>query len=58
VIDLKTGSLVHMLRIDGVIRELYDVAVVPGAFRPTAIGFLSDQIRRTISLPPSDSWPF
>ncbi|MGE4219551.1 MAG: TIGR03032 family protein [Alphaproteobacteria bacterium] len=58
VIDLKTGSLVHMLRIDGVIRELYDVAVVPGAFRPTAIGFLSDQIRRVISLPPSDGWPF
>ena len=29
VIDLSSGDLVHTLRIDGVIAELYDVAVIP-----------------------------
>ena len=37
------------LRIDGVVRELYDVAVIPGRRRPSLIGFRSDEIRRTLS---------
>ena len=50
VIDLVSGDLVHTLRIDGVIAELYDVAVIPGVRRPMAIGFRSDEIRRVISV--------
>ena len=50
VIDLRTGDVVHWLRIQGVVRELDDVAVLPGVRRPMLIGFKSDEIRRVISL--------
>lgn len=50
VIDLKTGDLAHWLRLEGVVRELFDVAVLKDAVRPAAIGFRSDEIRRVISV--------
>ena len=48
VVDLRTGDAVHWLRITGFVKELYDVAVVPGVIRPMALGFKSDEIRRHI----------
>ena len=50
VIDLKRGDVVHSLRIEGVVSELYDVVVLPGVRRPTALGFKTDEIRRVISV--------
>ena len=50
IIDLRTGDVVHWLRLQGVINELYDVAVLPGVIRPMAIGMVSDEIRRVISV--------
>lgn len=50
VIDLRTGDTVHWLRISGVVRELYDVVVLPGVRRPMAVGFKSDEIRRVVSI--------
>ncbi|MEM8714373.1 MAG: TIGR03032 family protein [Cyanobacteria bacterium P01_A01_bin.3] len=50
VIDLRSGDVVHSLRVEGVVNELYDVALLPGIRRPMAIGFRTDEIRRTISL--------
>ncbi|MBT8144840.1 MAG: TIGR03032 family protein, partial [Gammaproteobacteria bacterium] len=52
VIDLRTGDIVHWLRIEGVVQELYDVAVLPDVIRPMAIGIQGDEIRRVLSLPP------
>lgn len=52
IIDLKRGDVVHELRIDGVVEELFDTAVLPNTLNPGAVGFLSDDIRRTLSLPP------
>jgi uncharacterized protein (TIGR03032 family) len=52
VIDLARGDVVHELRIDGVVSEMFDVAVLHGACNPGAVGFSSDEIRRTIMLPP------
>ncbi len=49
-IDLRTGDIVHSLRIEGVVEELYDVAVLPGVRRPMAIGFKTDEIRRVITI--------
>lgn len=51
VINLKTGDIVHELRIEGVVEELYDVCVLPGVKRPMAIGFMKEEIRHTFSLP-------
>lgn len=48
VIDLRTGDSVHWLWMEGVVEELYDVAVLPGVRRPMAIGFRTDEIRRVI----------
>ena len=50
VIDLRSGDVVHWLRIDGVVGELYDVATLPGVVRPTALGFVSDEIRLVITV--------
>ena len=50
VIDLKRGDVVHSLRIEGVVSELYDVVALPGVRRPTALGFKTDEIRRVISI--------
>jgi hypothetical protein len=38
------------VRIEGVIRELYDVAALPGVRRPSAIGFKSDEVKHVISI--------
>ena len=50
VIDLRSGDIVHSLRIEGVVEELYDVQVLPGVRRPMAIGLKTDEIRRVISI--------
>lgn len=50
IIDLRTGERVHWLRIEGPVIELYDVQMIPGAKRPCATGFLSDEIAATITL--------
>lgn len=49
-IDLRTGDAAHWLRFDGVVQELYDVAVLDGLRRPAMIGFRSDEIRRVITI--------
>lgn len=50
VVDLRNGDVVHSLQIEGIVRELYDVAVLPGARRPSALGFRTEEIRRTINI--------
>lgn len=49
IIDLTTGETAHWLRIDGVVSELYDVAVLAGVQRPMALGFKNDDIQRLIT---------
>lgn len=51
VIDLARGDVVHELRIEGMVSELFDVAVLTGARNPGAVGFSNDEIRRTLVLP-------
>jgi uncharacterized protein (TIGR03032 family) len=50
VIDLASGDIRAWVRIEGVVRELYDVAVLPGVRRPSLIGFKSDEVRFVISI--------
>jgi len=52
IIDLRNGNVSHELRIEGAIAELFDTAVLTGCRNPGAIGFQSDEIRRTLVLPP------
>jgi uncharacterized protein (TIGR03032 family) len=50
VIDTRNGHVVHWLRIEGVVNELYDVVALPGIRRPSMIGFRSQEIRRVVSI--------
>lgn len=50
IIDVETGSAVEWVRIEGVITELFDVAVLPGIRCPSAVGMKGSEIRRTIAV--------
>ncbi|MEM1399428.1 MAG: TIGR03032 family protein [Pseudomonadota bacterium] len=54
IVDTQSGDMVHWLRFDGAVQELYDVVVLPNAKRPMALGFQSDEIRRYLTLEPSE----
>jgi uncharacterized protein (TIGR03032 family) len=50
VIDLNSGDVVHGIRIEGIVAELYDVVMLPGVIRPMTLGFKSDEIQHVLSL--------
>jgi uncharacterized protein (TIGR03032 family) len=52
VVDIETGDAPHSVRIEGVVRELFDVSILPGVRRPMVIGFIADDIRKMISIAP------
>ncbi|MGO4840094.1 DUF4915 domain-containing protein, partial [Rhizobiaceae sp. 2RAB30] len=50
IVDIDTGHMVEWLRFEHTIGELYDVAVLPGVRSAEAIGFVSDDIQREITV--------
>ena len=52
VLDLESGAAAHWLALGGVVRELYDIASLPGQRTPMAVGFAQDQIDRLIQRGP------
>lgn len=50
VIDTRSGDMTGWVRLEGVVRELYDVAVLPAVRRPSLIGFKTDEVNRVISI--------
>ncbi len=52
VIDLNKGQVVHWVRIEGVVSELYDVVPLHGVSRPMALGLKNDDIARLLTLGP------
>lgn len=48
IIDLQSGETLHWLKIDGVIDELYDVAILPGRARPALMSPATPEARRMI----------
>ena len=49
VIDLINGAIVHWLRFEGILTELYDVQVIPEVQRLRALGFQTDEISQLIT---------
>jgi len=49
VIDLHSGDIAHWLELEGVVEELYDVAVLPGVRRPMSLGFRTQEICRLLT---------
>lgn len=52
VVDLRSGDLVEWVRLNGAIKELFDVAVIPEARCPMALGISSPDIQSLISFEP------
>jgi Domain of unknown function (DUF4915) len=50
IIDTRTGDTVGWVRMEGVVRELYDVAFLPGVKCPTALGFKTTEITRVVTV--------
>jgi uncharacterized protein (TIGR03032 family) len=48
IIELSSGNVVHWLKVEGMISEIYDVMVLPGVQRPMALGFKNDEIQRLL----------
>ncbi|MBW4654439.1 MAG: TIGR03032 family protein [Kaiparowitsia implicata GSE-PSE-MK54-09C] len=56
VINLRTGTLEHWLRLEGgLITELYDVQVLPAVQQAMVLGFQTDEIAKLITLEPMGS---
>jgi uncharacterized protein (TIGR03032 family) len=50
VVDIKSGDTIAWARIEGIVRELYDVAFIPGVTNPSVIGFKTDEILRVVTI--------
>ena len=48
VINLKSGDVVHWLRIENKVHELYEVVALRGFSRPAALGFMTDEIEQNV----------
>ncbi|MDB5431850.1 MAG: uncharacterized protein JWP35_2966 [Caulobacter sp.] len=53
VIDTKTGDTVEWIRLEGAITELFDIAVVPDALCPMAIGVDSPDLQSMVTFDPA-----
>ena len=49
VVDLAKGDIKHWLRFDDVIRELFDVAVIPGVKCPMVVSNRSSEIDKLMT---------
>jgi len=50
VVDTSTGDVAHSVTIEGIVSELYEVAVIPGIRQPSMIGPNSEEQKRTVSV--------
>jgi uncharacterized protein (TIGR03032 family) len=49
VIDLRSGTIAHWLRLDGsLVTELYDTVILYGVRQPMALGFKTNEIERLL----------
>lgn len=48
VVELATGNVVEWLFVEGPMREVFDVAVLPGVRRPMALGLVAEDIRTAV----------
>ena len=49
VIDLRSGDVLQWIRLEGLVRERFDVAVIPGIRCPMAIGPQSQEFATAIT---------
>ena len=52
VVDLRHGDIVEWIRLNGAIKELFDVAAIPETHCPMALGIASPDIQSLVSFEP------
>jgi uncharacterized protein (TIGR03032 family) len=52
IVDLRAGGIVEWLRLEGFIKELFDVGVIPGSRCPMALGVGTPEVQHTITFEP------
>jgi len=57
-IDLVTGAVMHTINFEGIVTELYDVAILPGVRQPAALGPTSAEVKRTLKVDAEDILTF
>lgn len=50
VIDTTNGEVVEWVKIEGIVRELYDIMAMPNITKPLVIGTHKDEIKRMVSI--------
>jgi len=52
IVDLRAGGIVEWIRLEGFIKELFDVGVIPGSRCPMALAVGTPEVQHTISYVP------
>ena len=55
IIDIDTGNIVHWVRFEGVVKELFDITFLTGKFCPSAVGLKTNEISRVILIDDGES---
>jgi uncharacterized protein (TIGR03032 family) len=50
VIELSSGNVIEWVRLNGMVTELYDVAILKNVIRPMVLGFKTTEIAQLISM--------
>jgi uncharacterized protein (TIGR03032 family) len=50
IIDTRNGDILHWIRFDGAVRELFDVSFIPSFVAPMCVGLASPEMRTLITL--------
>ncbi len=53
VIDLKANRVIETIRIEGWVKEVYDIAFIPGARRAMIVGLQADDVARLVMVGPN-----
>ena len=50
IVDTRNGDILHWIRFEGAVRELFDVSFIPGVGAPMCVGLGSPEMRTLISI--------
>jgi uncharacterized protein (TIGR03032 family) len=50
IIDTRNGDILHWIRFEGAVRELFDASFIPGVRAPMCVGLASPEMRTLITL--------
>jgi hypothetical protein len=55
IVDTRNGDILHWIRFEGAVRELFDSAFIPGVRTPMCVGLASPEFRTLTTLPADEA---